>query len=134
MHSLFIKPLNFYGFSLFRTKQEEMRASKKNQTENKKELGAELSDTPTDSSNILSTELCIYIHAAFMASILIIGNLRFKSIKFNKNLVSFYFTLRQLIGIDCFQIVWLFRSLYACIEESVQSNVQWNHFNNNAIL
>lgn len=55
----------------------------------------ELSDVSKDTSNILSTELCIYIHAAFMASILIIGNLRLKSIKQKKIIIVFFSFFRS---------------------------------------
>lgn len=55
-----------------------------NDTVNKNETAQKLPGTSKGSPNIMSTELCIYIYAAFMASILIIGNIRLKSIKYDE--------------------------------------------------
>lgn len=82
-------------YFFFRTRQEEMRTfTLRNYSANVSDIvkldahNLKSNDTvpktiqtslkpSKQSANVFSTEFCIYIHAAFVASILIIGNLRF---------------------------------------------------------
>lgn len=97
---------------IFRTRQEEMRSRNQrnpsnayelnsNDTVNKIEIAQELSKISKDPSNPMSTEFCIYIHAAFIASILIMGNIRLESIKYDKCPLSFFFS-HKFIGNNLF--------------------------------